>query len=1356
MKRITLLLLTAFSVLFAYADDDLTGKASILDGAATELATGQWYALYNGSTFLFDNGDGSLGTSSTPARNLASNYEGVFVQLESAGNDTYYLKTHLGNYIGALSSDATTSTSASATAAYTIELSGSAWTLKNGNLYLGSNLKGSSSATTWTFYSVSFKEESDLTVAERYSFHTNMLKDGSTLFRLNCRRSTTTYLTSTASGSASGASLKNNGTDLSQIWVVTQSGDGYTFMNASTGEYLTSSYASTGSATTLYLQQSPNVSTDLYYNISSASDFSGNSCLNLNGTTLYQWSYSDDAGSDWAMTHVYEVSIDDVREALMSSNEYAWSLTDGSYYRIISYAYGSCMTESDSKVVCTTINDVNYRQYWKLSQSGQGWSIQNVMTDNYIGLQSKTYAAYPTQTEAQTLYPRLTGDEWNPTWFIANQNNGTNPILHCQSDATVVPWDTSADASMWYFEEVELTSDEITAAREQYNDYLSLAAQVDDMQTALDNLFSDKACTTLKDDIASLTDDELANNSDYASLPTEVQEMVLKVKNDTWDYATSTSTVTQSYEKFFRIADYRVYSNYSSMASAQGQSNSFGKLSGPTGIYLKTGDVLFVYVDEDASSDCTLQAELVSTDGVPGNHTTGATTNLSAGLNLIYGSEDDVVYIFYQVNETSKYIADYPDIKIHIEGGTVNGYFDATRDMTNQDWANMKTAGLLNICPVINLKTEHLVFAMDAELVMNAITAGHKSAGDSQEDVEKLLRIWDMIPANEESYQGLEAFDGRFRNVWNCFSIDYQYMFATTYGTYYENSTLASVMNYYSMTHQGEGNEGGSLWGPSHEMGHNHQNLINLVGTTESSNNLFSNINMFEQGVSTSRGPSPQANFDNFLAEGDSWLDRDIWTTTRMFMQLYLYFHVMKNDTTFVPSLFKTLRNDPMSKKSSMSGSTDYLKFAQTVCQVANADLSEFFEAYGMFVPVDNYMVDDYSTYYVTTTQSEINSALKAMQKYEKKLGNIMFIDDHIAKKLADPDNKFEAVPASDGYKVNCGTEKYYAVGSAGDCGDYEDYDGHTEYDVTNDYYTLNSSTSPSIITFHGSGYVGHKVYDLSGNLIWACNMETSETENIPTAIRSLFPDNVVVVAAEENMSDVPCPFYKRGSSEYAVYGLDVTFQDGVSNKWYANDGIDDYLPANALAIITNSGAPESLTSSVNVVNTDSTAQSIVIDGDLECHIPKILNAASLSFTKSGSGFQALVLPFDVDSVNSIVDYEYVYNTTAPAGSPAIYKDNVAINLENVSLTAGDFTAAESGNVLDPGGKYVVAATDVSPFTYLFKYAFEIGNFDSIETVAETPEAASNGAIYDLSGRRISKVTKPGIYIVNGKKMLLK
>ncbi|MBQ7494668.1 MAG: M60 family metallopeptidase, partial [Bacteroidaceae bacterium] len=557
-------------------------------------------------------------------------------------------------------------------------------------------------------------------------------------------------------------------------------------------------------------------------------------------------------------------------------------------------------------------------------------------------------------------------------------------------------------------------------------------------------------------------------------------------------------------------------------------SNAFGRLSGPTGIVADPGDIIYIYVGSAPRTGTTLQLEAVSTNGVAGNHASGETTALKAGLNLFRFTEQKMLYILHQLTSTSKYLADYPDITVHIEGGKLNGYWDATRGMTNQDWKLMQEK-LLNASPFLNLKTERLVFQMDTKLVTAA----------EPNEMEGLMRVWNTICANEDRYMGVEDFEGRYNNVWNCFSGASSYMHATTRGTWYSEGTIPTVMNYKNLT-----TNAGNLWGPSHEMGHNHQGSINVIGTTESSNNMFSNINTFESGIQTSRRFYPSQNFEN-MADGTPWLQRNIWMTTSMFFQLYLYFHAQHHDDQFLPNLFRMMRKKPINKWSGPGnggptsyGKDDYLHLAKMICDVAEADLSEFFEAYGMFIPVNMMAVSDYSNYTVTTTQANIDAARKYMQKYEKKLGNIMFIDDRIIKKKAVADNIFGCVPAADGYK-RANDEYPFLMASETATyvgGDYESYTTEAA-DVTDDYYTL--SSNKKTITFYGTNYAGHKFYDADGNFIWATNAKSIK---LPDIVLNLGMDNVTVVTAQYDMKDRPCL-----DKETAVSGLRMDGSTGAA-----------------------------------------------------------------------------------------------------------------------------------------------------------------------------------------------------------------
>ncbi len=941
------------------------------------------------------------------------------------------------------------------------------------------------------------------------------------LVRLKSKR-TLWYLSTEDKGSA--ATAAKNLAKLSQVWILQPYGNGYSLRSANTGEYLQASYASPAATKTrLYIRQSPNATgTAKFYNISSKSDFSGSSFLNTN-TSHALFNYSMDDGCDWYIEEESNFTEEEVRQHLQADSPFTDELKDGAYYRLHSI-YGRVLTEGSD--LSTKEKDTeNYGQYWQLHKHGTGWALQTVIAQTYIQRQTQTSVPYHLGATAVAFTINPCDDAWDSYWTISYGSDWGGLHDANSQGHNVVYWDYTAEASAWQLEEVELSEEVLDEMRQQQAEYDALVKDKARMQLRLISLFEDRACTTLKADIQALSDEALAENEDFAGLNGDMKAMVLKVKNDTWQQFTDTDTdYSVGYEKFFRIADYQVYSNHETMANAKNftMSNSFGRLSGPTGIVANPFDIIYVYVDASPKTGCTLMMEAVSTDGVPGDHPTGETVSLKAGLNLLRFSEQKMLYVFYQLTDPSKQLDQYPDITIHIEGGQLQGYWDATRGMTNADWKLLQKA-LLKASPVLNLKTKHLVFCMDAGLVKQA----------EPDEMEGLMRIWDRIVENEERYMGVEDFDGRYRNVWNAFSGASSYMHASTYGTWYTESTLSTIMNYQKMT------QSGNLWGPSHEIGHNHQSSINVIGTTESSNNMFSNINTFEQGIITSRRQLPVDVFWE-LGKGTRWLERNIWNTTSMYFQLYLYFHVQKHDEQFLPNLFRAMRNSPVNK-STGKGADDYLHLAKKICDVAQADLSEFFEAYGMFVPGTSIHVSDYADYYVTTTQADIDAARSYMRQYERKLGNIMFIDDHLEPmKPADAGNIFEGVPATaTGLRIN-NLDQHNEVAEyknlpIGESGDYALFTDDAP-DVTDDYYTL--SANGKTITFQGTNYAGHKFYDALGNLVWATN---ARSVTLPSAVLNLGMDNITIVTAMYNMKDALCTDQKPDGVTSPLYDKEKT-----------------------------------------------------------------------------------------------------------------------------------------------------------------------------------------------------------------------
>ena len=1355
--------------------EELAGKIINLGSNATTLETGQWYVLYNANTssFVAEGTGNTLGvTTSSPNNTNAQANAGYLVQLEETGTaNKYYLKTALGNYYANVTTSKNNGTNAEVAAkyAYTIsQISSGHYTLRSNNLYYLQNdngtLKGSSSAGTsgsdrdWVFRTVTFSDFSELTGKA----YVNYLLGSTNIVRITARRNTSVRLAD--NGTNTEGAGKNNNT-LAQVWLLAKSGEGYTLRNASTGRFLSpdDNFRSPSLATkTLYIRFSPNNGTDdAYINISEKADYEGKVCVNLgtDGTTLYKWTAEGDQGCDWSLSLVENFTMTEVEENLRAQGDFTEPVV-GKYYRIRNAGKQNYINENISANLlnCEGKDAEKLSQYWTIVEATENgrYYLQNVCTQRYIYQQNGALSKqYRTMASKTSFAIQRTDDATTVTYAIVDANNVG---LHCDGSNLVVGWAANATNSIWGFEEVELDEAFIEAGRTQLATYNALLVNLSTYKTALANLFQDKACTVLKDEIQALSDEALAENSDFAALNADMQAMVLKVKNNTWQSFTASNGYTrEGFEKFFRVRDdFNVYSNYESMAWKTGMSNTFGKLSGPTGIVGKAGDIIYIYVEEAPITNCTLQAEVVEDSESPGDHMTGSTTTLRAGLNAILMSAPSTLYIFYQLNDTNELLANYPAAKVHIEGGQLQGYFDYTRGMTNQDWTLLYEK-MLDKSIVTNLKCDRLVFVMLTNLVKDAI-------GRTGE-VEGLMRVWNNFVECEEDLMGFkDEVQGRFRNIWNASSVNHGYMYATTYGTYYSDGTISTVMNYNTIT-----TSGGAIWGPSHEIGHNHQSCINIVGATEVSNNLFSNVNVFLQGISTTRGSKASDTFNDF-AQGKGWFEMSIWEQTRFYYQLYLYFHAQGHNPNFYPTLFKLLRNDPTQKRTGSYDATltngdgeivggritfgkdDYLHLAKKMCDAAQLDLSELFEVNGMFVPYDKKYIGDYSDYWVTTTEADIEEVKAYMARYPKA-PSICFIEDRIKPSPVILDNPFEG-KTQDEYRMA------YDSGEAptgyADVGQWSDF--VDEYQTTGYCYTTSTSGSLTTYKITGTGCIGYKVYDKDGKLIYLSNRNNMTP---PLNIQTKMKDGFKIVACEANGYEVLVPYcpslYKGEMTAY--YEGDPTphtlyyYGTGTAGKSEMNP-----LPANSIAYVkagqnSRKQPTAELLANANVVDGNGSAQSVVINGDKPFYVPTDFTAQNLTFTKNGEGYQALCLPFDTwAGLGFITEEGSLDNTpeTYAAGLPVVFQGKVSIEESGRTISAGTFAETEHGYILDSDGSSYVFAENISPFTYVWEEGSGIQEMKNEELKMKNADG-----IYNLAGQRMQKLQK-GVNIVNGKKVLVK
>ena len=929
--------------------------------------------------------------------------------------------------------------------------------------------------------------------------------------------------------------LEANTDNHGAIWQLEQSGTGYKLKNYNTSNYLSATTtvrmtATGGNGTAWYnVQKCDNEGTawylcptaDGYYNLtSSTSTATGASekvALCDDGYFAQFWTTFSKC-SEWELREVTPTSA--------STPTYTTSITSGRYYRLVNNLYPTlALTENQGKVSGTPIDKNSYGQIWKVTRTNNNYTLQNALTGKYIQTAPGTSVQFSTGTTSKNFLSGSGTASGNTYFTFYTTGTSYYTALHCASSQNynVVGWQATADASRWLLEEVTLSSADLAAIEATQAIANGTGTNY---TTQLSNFFSDYACTTLKSTYAGMTDAQL--RSAMSSLPSALQDMAVRVKNNTWN--TEEGTLWNHYEKDFRIHNYEIYSNCDQWQSVTGI-GVFAHLTNPTGIQGKPGDVIYVFVGSNVKdSNATLQAELVE-----GTKTTGSTVTLSRGYNAIYVSTECELFISYLLNNTSSSCNNYPDITIHIEGGTCNGFFDMYRGHNNNDWIWMKENMFKN--KYLHVKGNSVLLNVEREDVY------------AEQNATGVMRIWDFIFDTEESFAGCDQWKntGQYKMMLNSFQNEDRgtnpFWNGANHGTSHPDLTAGGTFNYNGLAN-------GGLWEVAHEIGHGHQiPIIRSAGTDETSNNVMSQIiqflpkdnidNRLFQSAKATRGDGVKRLTEHFT-DGMSYIDmirrRMIVSgvegndniTNRWLFQLWMYYDYLghyqptggNNGFAFVSALYDKLRATPLGTSVITTPAQDYLRMAQFCAEIVQTDLSEFFEVWGFWRTTPKYTgltipteyasesttkTDTGTTYYVggytnrafdmSNATSQVNTVRNAMKAYSKKGTNIIFMEDRgVGCTLSQ---------TMDGLDPQ----------TLGDHGYYEDF----TKTITGEYkYAINGT---NVVMTGGENAVGFKIYDASGNLVALSNMDTF---SVPEAVATgLANGTYTLVAAQGDGTDV-------------------------------------------------------------------------------------------------------------------------------------------------------------------------------------------------------------------------------------------
>ena len=1069
------------------------------------FTTGKWYVMYNVGRKVYIYGNG--GHRSTLFTDCSTVQESApyMLRFVDTGDGKYYIQKADGNYFKDLvtwNANPGVTTNIAEAGKFTLgDINGNAghWYVQGSRYLMDSNgtqvvaygteptLNGNSD---WTIYEAKVLDPSELTGSNLVKLQ--LVRGG--LFRIQSRGNTSQYICETTAHKGSTTTKVVYGNNrMSQMWIIEHSDDGYSLRNAQTGNYLQSNYNCNNSKYFWTMQMSPNNTSeaDKYIIICHGEVKSGSTnCANLKGGSsgLTDWYYNNDRNSEWIIQPVEYTEVDTATVRANLDNICGVGTIDleaGAYYKFTNIDDGKVLAErkNDNRVITTDAADDAWEQYWKIvhNEEDNTYTLQNVFSGRYINRKAASpssacggnYTTSATGSTSRNWNLELSSYAWNSSYNIIEPLKPETGIG--VKDGNSVNADINSTSAQWIVNRVDLTEEQLQAAAEASNEFnLIYNTSTSLLNTRLQKFFNDYACTELKDEYKEMSDDDLTAAMQETDMPKTFINMALKIKNESWGHR----------EKEFRIYDYEAYSDPTQWNSTRlvGTSYQFSPQTGPTGISVKQGDMVILFAGSNAPTYATL-----TFSNNQDYEIAPSVVSLKRGINVFVPDKDGHLFIHYTITNTSKKLADFAPITIHIEGGRVQGYFDITRGHTNADWKDMVANTFQD--RIVHLKNKYYQFNMDYKELLKQISDEELDEIDTDgvaKGIEGTLHRWDQIVALDRYLIGAEQFLDRFNCMLSASSSSTGNPYATTYGTYYPG--VGTIMNYEAMTHGTENDGGANYWCIAHETGHVHQNLINLAGCTEVSVNFFSHACTWMQGSNTGRyGPWKEQL--KYFAKNTFWNDygEDVGLKSRMYFQLWLYFHLMEHDVTFYPRLFDKFRESPLVQSTDAanpgSGTTDYLKFAKFCCDVAQADLSEFFQFWGFFVPIKNYEFGDYSNKYMTTTQAEIDAAIAYMQKYPKKLGNIMFIDERITKYPAD----YPGMPAG---ATRLATTSSATPGDASEVGetgmftDFVDITPHKKYQYM---YRVKAKTL-DIYKNTGAGAVGFKFYNADHKMIYAAN----------------------------------------------------------------------------------------------------------------------------------------------------------------------------------------------------------------------------------------------------------------------------
>ncbi len=608
----------------------------------------------------------------------------------------------------------------------------------------------------------------------------------------------------------------------------------------------------------------------------------------------------------------------------------AAQLENGKIYRFVNKANTNIALEaaSTTDIYGSAIGD-RYSQYWLAERhpsNSAAWSLRSLGNGLYVVPRgtSTGWTFSASNNSSTVLYCVNT----NGNYYTFNSKNHADDS-NCMHYATsqggrVVGWNTGADATHWTIEEVTVNETELQKNWEELNAFNNALTEesIAKFEAALANLFSDKACTQLKKSFASVADIEA--DADYQALHADLQAMVKKVYTDNWqedNFDSSKPYWDSEHAKRFRIQSIEPYSIAGEITSWLGI-NAHINMDNPLGITGNYRQHVFVIVEGEIKSGAELTLGTLQGHGLLATYENGIP--LKEGLNVVpFHGNGNTLYVNYVVHtyQNGKFVnplSGYSDLKVHVAGGNVNGYYNGVGDHLwgepddDDDWqyyedrTNTESATILGKKQILHFtmwptqvtddKTGSTYIEYNCMSKFFPDNISVPAGTPAKQKVNKVLEAWDRIHMSELATMGLlskaemdslnalyprwnKNWDEKAGNIYDYTEAMYESRGGVDYSEHFNHHGIAlgnfsgymsggwRNCNYNQNTMNdiigGIAVSAGQAWGPAHEIGHQHQSLFTVNGLTEVTNNFHSNVAVWYMGMGTSRVNGSSGNLDN-------------------------------------------------------------------------------------------------------------------------------------------------------------------------------------------------------------------------------------------------------------------------------------------------------------------------------------------------------------------------------------------------------------------------------------------------------------------------------------------------------------